>query len=389
MEEQLETIRTIDNSFSFNLEGKSKASTFEFPEHGGDPAVFKPYSNGSLDNLLDFSVCLNPMGPPESLAHTILGAIHRTGAYPAPFANSLKLRLGDYFGLKPENFLVTHGSTQLIYTLPELWKPSQSVCIIAPCFSEYEKSFELRGIETHFFLLDPEKDFDLRWEVLEPYLKSIENLGGVILGHPASPSGTLCNKDLIEKLLRFTNKNQNFLIVDETFIDFTEQENFLPEIIHDNPYLILIRTFSKFFSIPGIRLGYGIMNPSIQKQLENFIPPWSAGSIELEVGLMCLDETEYMKETRKFLAKERARIGDLLNSFSTVQLFPSDSCSLLFKLTDNSIYPETLYKNLFKENILIRNCGNFRGLNHRFFRVGIRTKDENTSLINALKSCLG
>lgn len=388
MEEQLESIRTNSDSFPGHTSGKSQLPPFLFPEHGGDPDSLASFYKGDFDNLVDFSVCLNPMGPPESLASTILGAIHTAEAYPEPYALSLKKQLGVHFDLAPENFLISHGSTQLIYTLPELWKPSQSVCIIAPCFSEYEKSFVLRGIESHFFLLDPDKNFDLQWEDLAPFLKSIGNLGGIVLGHPASPGGGLCDKVLIRKLLDFTNENQNFLIVDETFIDFTERGSFLPETIHDNPYLVLIRTFSKFFSIPGIRLGYGIMNPSIQQLLENFIPPWSAGSMEMEIGQKCLGETKYIKQSQEFLAKERTRVGDLLKSFSTVQLFPSDSCSLLFKVIDESICPETLFKGLLAKNILIRNCGNFRGLDHRFFRTGIRTNDKNTLLLNALKSQL-
>ncbi len=389
MEEQLDSIQTSSDTFSDTTPGTfQQPPPFQFPEHGGDPDLMGSFVTGEIDNLLDFSVCLNPIGPPESLSSTILGAIHTTGAYPEPYALSLKKQLEVHFGLAPENFLISHGSTQLIYTLPELWKPSQSVCIIAPCFSEYEKSFALRGIESHFFLLDPDKNFDFQWEDLAPFLKSIGNLGGIVLGHPASPSGTLCDKVLIKKLLEFTNENQNFLIVDETFIDFTERGNFLPEIVQDNPNLILIRTFSKFFSIPGIRLGYGLMNPPIQQLLENFIPPWSAGSMEMEVGQKCLGETEYMKQSKEFLAKERARVSDLLKSFSTVQVFPSVSCSLLFKLINNSICPETLFKDLLAKNILIRNCGNFRGLDHRFFRVGIRTQDENILLTNALKSHL-
>jgi threonine-phosphate decarboxylase len=386
VEEQLQSILSRSNT-PYTRE-PALESPLKFPEHGGDPHALALHFPGAPENLLDFSTCLNPLGPPESLAQTILGAIHSTEAYPSPDALPLKEKLASHFKLNTEQILVTHGSTQLIHTLPDLWSASSSVCLIAPCFSEYEKAFTSRGIEIHFFLLDPENEFELQWDELALFLNSIPNLGGVIIGHPASPSGTVCDKKVLGNLLQFTSDKGLPLIVDETFIDFTDRGNFLPNKLSGHKSLVLVRSFSKYFSIPGIRLGYGLISAPIKMRLERFIPPWSVGSIEMVVGEKSLGETEYIKNTHRFLKAERTRISDFLNSLSTVKAYPSESCSILFQLTGDAIQPETLFKNLLQDQILIRNCGNFKGLDHRFFRVGIRSKDENSLLINALKSHL-
>ncbi len=388
MEDQLDTV--LSNTWQPDS-GEilpSPLSPVSFPEHGGDLRGLEVHLPAEQKPILDFSVCLNPLGPPESLASVIRGNISKTQAYPSPNAAPLKERLAAHHHLASEHFAVTHGSTQLIYTLPDLWPQSKSVCIIAPCFAEYEKAFESRGITTHFFLSDPETGFELQWESLHRFLASIKNLGGIVLGHPTTPAGTLCGIDFLDKLLAFSNDNKQMVIIDETFVDFTDRGKFLQKLLPECPGLILVRSFSKLFSIPGIRLGYGIMSPTLAKKMQQVIPPWSVGSLEIETGKHFLEESDYIKNTHLFLNGEKNFLLRELKSIDSLKTFQSEACFLLFQLNENGISPELLFTQLLKNGFLVRNCGNFRGLNDHFFRIGIRSRQENSALMNCLKNIL-
>ncbi len=382
-----DTLHTIASGKPQTRPNEDSPASFHFPEHGGDA---RPFDLTPIDSseLLDFSVCLNPLGPPESLPRAIQNALHSVPRYPSPQAQPLKEKLASHHGLEPSQFVVAHGSTQLIYALPDLWPKDKSVCIVAPAFSEYEKTFESKGVETHFFLLRPEEDFELRWDRLQSTLNSIHNLGGVVIGHPASPGGTLFHLDVLEKLIHFTKSHDLYLAIDETFVDFTSRSQTLFRFLTEHPRLILVRTFTKFFSIPGIRLGYGIVSRQTQTRLEKILPPWSVGSLELAIGEACLSELDYINNTSALLAEERQFLGDALGSFKDITVFPSESCSLLFRLTRDAISPRDLFAQMLQDGILIRNCGNFRGLDERFFRTGIRSRAENETLIQCLKEHL-
>ena len=272
----------------------------------------------------------------------------------------------------------------MIYLLPHLFDEQQEVAIIDPCFSEYEKSFMAFDIQTHSIPLNATKGFQANPSSLFSRLDTIRKLGAVILGNPASPTGKLYG-ELLVPLQEYCDERDIVLIVDEAFIDFTSAQNSAWNLIKKKESLILIRSLTKFYSIPGLRVGYGILHPEKIRQIAPRQYPWSVNALAQAVGAEIILDKTFQEKTRSWTQNERSFMFQALNAISAIEVFPSAANYLLFRIRDNS-KPVDLYQYLLSQALLIRNCGNFKGLNESFFRISLKERQENQKLADSI-SC--
>ena len=229
--------------------------------HGGDLTAACQMTGLQPEEILDFSASINPLGPPRNVENLFAGTFRYIKEYPDPNCRAFKQDLSKTLKLDVHNISVTNGSTELIYLLPHLMDSGKELLIVSPCFSEYERAFQLNNIPVRTLTLDPSDGFSFRMDQFLAQVRQIPSLGGIVLGNPNSPTGTFWDAKSLSPLVNFCQANSLFLFVDETFIDFANPEESLLTQFNRCHNLILIRSMTKFFSLPGLRLGFGIMSP--------------------------------------------------------------------------------------------------------------------------------
>ncbi len=359
---------------------------FKFPQHGGDKSFFCDSANIGEDEILDFSASINPLGPPKSVLAELPHMGPRIALYPDPQSSALKNQLRRILNVEPEGVVVTNGSMELIFLLPHLLTMGDEVLLVSPGFSEYKRAFELAKIVTHTFVASGENDFFVPAKSIISELEDNARIKGVVLGHPNNPTGRLWDKKELQALLEFCERQKRFLIVDETFIDFCEPGQSLLGRIETYEFLILIRSLTKFYALPGLRLGYGAMHPKYAKIIDRFRPPWSVNALAQHLGCAALLDGEYAIKSRNNNAKEKQNLLHGLSQMKPLKVFSSDANFILFQLW-NGITPERFYLQLIQKGILLRNCGNFAGLDSSYFRVAVRGDADNQKLLAALDNC--
>ena len=361
---------------------KLQVSDISYPIHGGNSRLMAKASGTDPEKIIDFSASINPLSPPSYLSQLFLETPGLLQQYPDPHCSIITERISNTTGVPKDWIRVTNGSTEMIYLLPHLFNENQEVAIIDPCFSEYEKSFMAFGIQTHSVPLNASENFQANPISLFSTLDMIQKLRAIVLGNPASPTGKLYG-ELLAPLQEYCEERDIILIVDEAFIDFTSTQNSAWNLIKKKTNLILVRSLTKFYSIPGLRVGYGILHPEKIRQIAPRQYPWSVNSLAQTVGAEVILDKPFQEKTRSWTQNERNFMFQALNTISAIQIFPSTANFLLFRILDDS-KPMDLYRYLLSQSLLIRNCGNFKGLDETFFRISLKERQENQKLADSI-----
>lgn len=335
--------------------------------HGGNIHRFRR-------EMLDFSANINPLGIVSSIKKEIYRGFAQALHYPDPQAQSLTARIARYWGIEKENILVGNGSVELIYLIVGSFMPAK-ICIPVPSFSEYERAAVLAKSKPIFVRLKPEEQFHFNSSAINP-------CDMLIAANPNNPSGNI--------LIENSGPKAKLIVVDEAFMDFLPQERKLTFINQAgvNKKIIVLRTFTKFFALPGLRLGYAVAHKDIIKKLKQNQIPWTVNSFAQIAGEKVLDQKDYISKSRLFIEKEREFLSGRLNKIKGITVFPSLANFLLLKIENKKPDSVSLQKELVKKNVIIRDCSNFRGLNNRYIRIAVRTRKENRQLLKCLEEIL-
>lgn len=354
-------------------------------------------------NIIDFSVNTNPLGLPEGLSNIILKNIDCVLRYPDPSSDRLKIKLAVLHAVGPENITIGNGSIELIYLFPRAFKIKKAL-IITPTFSEYEFAVRSNSSMPAFFKTLEKNDFKIDCGKLA---KRLPHHDALFLCNPNNPTGTILHSDEVLYLSRFSRKHKGILILDEAFIEFTGESKrtaIISEAVK-NESLVILRSLTKFFAMPGLRLGYAIGHKRIIGKIAKLQYPWNVNSLAQLAGEKVLMDKGYMNQTRLFVAKERQYMFKRLSSIKGLKVYPSSANFILCKLQNAPIQgsnelalrfrsrsvpstTEGLTRRLLCAGVYIRACGNFRGLNDKFFRVAVRRRDDNNLLINSIQKAI-
>ena len=355
--------------------------------HGGNIYELSARAGCSPDDILDFSASINPLGPPPGLAQILSGCFHRLASYPDIHNKLLTEAISKFHDIDPEYIAVGNGSTELIYWLPRALGVSKAL-VVLPTFGEYAKAFELQGTRLQKLFSTPEDCFQPMVEQLEAALQK-DAFEAVLLTHPASPSGSLLDGGTISWIAENSSKSRRpFFLIDEVFIDFCEQAS-LKRFLDRSENLAIIRSFTKFYGLPGLRIGYLLAPPRVAAQVRSHAPPWSVNTLAQAAGAYCFTQDEYRRKTLDIIAKQRQRLAGELSAIPGLKVFPAQANYLLVRM-DRRLPPASRLKwDLFEpDRILIRDCGSFEGLDDWYFRVAVRLEDQNDRLIAAVRRAL-
>jgi threonine-phosphate decarboxylase len=351
------------------------------PEHGGDVYGIARALGLKVAEVVDFSASINPLGYPPGLATALEAALGEVVHYPDRTCAVLRTELAQFHGLNPDQVLVGNGSTELIYLAVRALGVSRGL-IVAPAFSEYEKALRAAGADVAWHLTAEPQAFTLSGPI-DPQGADL-----VFVANPASPSGALLSPDTLEQVVAGLTYAGAYVLVDEAFVDFVEEAS-LKACLDRYPRLLILRSFTKFFGIPGIRLGYLLGAAAVAARLAAVQEPWSVSTLAQAAGRACLMDMAFMAQTREVVRRERQRFSENLAAVPGLKPFPGAANYLLVKLTAPGWTAARLRARLLRRGLVIRDASNFVGLDERFFRVAVRRREENEHLVAALAEVLG
>jgi threonine-phosphate decarboxylase len=352
-------------------------------DHGGNIFSIARAQGLAPDRLIDFSASINPLGMSPMVRTALASSVDNLIHYPDASHRELKQALAKYHSLSPDFITIANGSTELIYNLATLLRGKKAV-IISPSFSEYVRALDQHNWEIQHVILSPENGFSIDIGLLEQVLSGGADL--LFLCNPGNPSGVLYSQVVIEQICTLCRSTGTFMILDEAFMDFSEETSSKNMIAHaDNA--VVLRSMTKFFGFPGLRLGYAVSNAEFAERLDLMGGPWNVNSLALAAGAAALQDNRHNRESLSFVAQERRLMSGYLAQFPQLRVYPSSANYLLVEIL-NGMSARDLSERLLTHGILIRDCSGFMGLTDAFFRIAIRTGNENKRLLECLEIIL-
>ena len=340
--------------------------------HGGDI-----YRN---QVTLDFSVNVNPLGIPESVRNALYDAVDFCGVYPDIRAEKLRESVSSSLGISKEHLLFGSGASELFMSVVHAIRPAQAV-IPVPSFYGYEHAAKAVTEHVSYYQMQEEDGF-LPTEDLLGFLNEGADL--LFLANPNNPTGTLMKKDYLLRLFSHCKTHRIPVVLDECFIEFCEGQESMLDVISEFENVILIRAFTKIFAIPGVRLGYLVCSDKqLLERIEKQLPEWNLSVFAQAAGAACAGEQEFRLRTAAYIRQEReVMVGELEKLLEhkkfQCRIYPGNANFILLYTE----YP--LFDRLLKRGILIRNCENFKGLGSGYYRIAVRTREENEQLWKAI-----
>ncbi len=356
--------------------------------HGGNLFEIQRQYGVDRNGLLDYSANINPLGVPNSLRKIMMEAMDDLVNYPDIHYTDLKNAIGEKYKVTVDNIYVGNGGVQVIFDFINAVKPEKSL-VVYPTFVEYERALKAVGSEIKTYLLNEDNDFKLHIDELINEID--ETLDMVVLCNPNNPTGTLIEREFFEKLLIKCQEKEVFLMVDEAFMDFVHEgeEKTLLTLSEKYEYLMVTRSFTKFYGIPGLRLGFGVCcHIKIKQKLTQLAIPWTVNTFASYFGKVLLTDQEYERKTLQWLREETPRFVNELEKTGLFKVYQPSVNYILMKLLPKNIEVNQLREKLIQEGVLIRDCSNFKGLSNRFIRIAIKDTGSNQQLLDAINKVI-
>ena len=341
--------------------------------HGGD--IYRNHIR------LDFSVNTNPFGCPEAVRQALMEAADRAGVYPDPAQARVREALAGLHGISPEEVIAGNGASELILSVVNAVRPKR-VLLTAPSFYGYERAVSgIPGCEVRWHWLREEDGFALTERFLSELTPDMDLC---FLCNPNNPTGQTVDPDLFTKIIECSEEADITLVVDECFLELSSRGTSAVPLIREFEKLYVLKAFTKLLAVPGVRLGYVISARENTEYLRTVLPEWNL-SVFAEAaaitGCRVLKDGSYIGDTLSLLEKERSYLTDALEGLS-LRVYPGSANFLLIHTE------KELYRLLMKQGILIRDCGNFPGLEKGYYRIAIRDHAANAELIRVLREVL-
>lgn len=337
--------------------------------HGGD-IYTKPYR-------LDFSANMNPLGMPAAVERAACEGVRRSGNYPDVECRGLREAISRGEGVPAEWIVCGNGAAELIFALAWAARPKKAL-LVSPGFAEYEQALRSVDCQIEFYQCQEERGFVLE----EDYLSKItEDTEILFLCNPNNPTGLLIDPVLLERVARRCQEQRVLMVLDECFNGLLARGEELSrkQSLEQEPRLFLLRAFTKLYAMAGLRLGYGLCSDTaLLERVRAALQPWNVSLPAQMAGVAAMAEQDYVRRSRAYIAKERAFLRKNLCELG-LKVYDSQANYLFFQ------GPEDLGERCASEGILIRDCSNYRGLGPGYFRVAVRTHEENLELLMALR----
>ena len=349
-------------------------------QHGGN--IYKKAKELGIpeNEILDFSANINPLGIADGVRQAMRDAIDGAINYPDPDSEELREAIAAKDHVSPEAIVCGNGGADLLYRLAYGIAPER-VLMPAPTFTEYESAFEAGGAAFQYYEMD--EDLQIREDILDKITPDIDL---AVVCNPNNPTGILTEKELLLRMVEKAEKVECRVLVDECFLDLCKEGpgcSLIP-YIRSCPNLIILKSFTKLYAIPGVRLGYTLCSDKkVNDSMVRAGQAWPVSFIAQKAGTAALALSDYRETVLGLVSKELAYMKEELGRLP-VRLYDGRANYLFFRAPGI----RDLDRRLEEKGILIRNCSNYRNLGPDYWRVAVKTHEENLKLIRALKEVL-
>jgi threonine-phosphate decarboxylase len=346
--------------------------------HGGDIWGVAKRRSVAVSRLIDFSANINPLGFSLNARKRLVSDIGLVSHYPDQDQAELRTLIASRDNIAPDCILFGNGSTHLIHLIPR-FKRYRKVLVVEPTFSEYRAALSNCGTKiTDFFLnLEENCHFDLR-----SFIDSVnrERPDAAFLANPNNPTGALIPKRQIARAVAFCERNGIDLVLDESFIELTLGVSMVERAARLR-HLIVVRSLTKCFALPGLRIGYVVANRSVIEGLAASIEPWSVNTLALSAAAACISDANYLQRSLRLIQRERNYLFRGVAKLGWLHPYPSNANFLLVRIRKPHLSSASLKRKLETANILIRDTQDFRGLGAKYVRLAVRRRGENRRLL--------
>lgn len=340
----------------------------------------------------DFSVNLNPLGPPDAVREALAAALNHVEEYPDPEYRELRRALANYRQLAEEQLVLGNGASELIPGIIRALAP-KTCMVTAPCYSGYETALNAAApsCRIHRIFLREEDDFTLPENICQEIARVKPDL--LILTNPNNPNGKRISANRLREIAGACRTAGTVLLMDECFLALSggDEDSLIHRIGEEGlPPTVVLRAFTKTFAIPGMRLGYAVCSGSLAARIQRELPEWNLSVFAQYAGLAALEAATpetvipgtsgYLAASVEMIAQEREYLTAELKKLG-IRVFPSDANYILFQSRDRE-----LHRKLLDKGILIRDCRDYHGLTAGFYRAAVRTRRENTALLRCLRN---
>ncbi|MBM7854332.1 threonine-phosphate decarboxylase [Desulfohalotomaculum tongense] len=346
--------------------------------HGGNIWAAARRYNRKPENFIDFSANINPLGPSPLALEAMRKGISLVQHYPDPDARDLKIKLSRYLEVPGENLLLGNGGAEIIYALGRALNPRRLVLPV-PTFSEYRQA--LPRVPVKFIPLPAGSDFALPVDQIKRIMQPGD---AVFICNPNNPTGYLVSRGELLPLAQRAFETGAALVVDEAFMDFTgRKETILPDVLSCCSAAV-VGSLTKFFALPGLRLGYLTAEKTLVEKVSRQLPPWRVNTLAQLAAQASLEDRSYISKTLKLISKEKEFLYQGLAGVPGLHPYPPRANFILVNCSGTGKTAKEIRDRLAEKNILIRVADNFIGLDHCYFRVAVRREKENRLLLKAL-----
>ena len=371
------------------MEQRSKDKNTQPPIfHGSDLELIEQFYGMPKDQIISFSANINPLGISPAFRQSLLENIDQVMTYPDREYTVLKNALSRYCNIPYEYILAGSGATELISRFIQCIHP-QKAMLLAPTYSEYEREIKLSGGELIPYYLKPDLEFKLDLSAFCTALDSSFDL--LILCNPNNPTGSVLHHDELHAILEHCKENDIYVMIDETYVEFTENIQDITAIPFTLQYdnLFVLRGISKFFAAPGLRLGYAATGSQhIREIIQSTKNPWTINSLAASAGASMFSDEDYIQRTQEFIYAERKRLVSILMKEPGLHVYPPAANFILLKLLKDGLTSFEVFEYLIKDGLMLRDCSSFEGLDGQFIRFCFSTSENNDRLVRRLREIL-
>lgn len=338
--------------------------------HGGDIYSYP-------GSLLDFSANISPLGLPQNVKSALIASMDHWDRYPDSKCRELRTALANVHAVPERYISCGNGAAELIYKVAQVIRPCRAM-VTAPTFSEYRQALCSVGCGVEDYPLSEQHAFCLTEQFQTVLDQPLELL---VLCNPNNPTGQPIDPNLLGRILEACAQKKIWILLDECFVPFLDDAKLHSQIgaLSRYPNLIILRAFTKLYAMAGLRLGYLLCsNEALMRRIASCGQPWSVSAPAQAAGVAALKDTAYVDAVRRLIHTERAYLTGALQEIG-MKVMGSKANYIFFKCPIKN-----LKERLLRENILIRSCANFHGLDKQFYRISVRTHEENKRLIAAL-----
>ncbi|MBU4200090.1 MAG: pyridoxal phosphate-dependent class II aminotransferase [Verrucomicrobia bacterium] len=349
-----------------------------FTGHGGTGAA---EARALGRPVLDVSASIAPFSPPEAARLAYQRAAADLDRYPPIDGFPLRQSLADSQGLDIDNVLAGGGTTEFIYLIPRTLRPGRVLGFV-PTYRDYAEAARLAGCAFVPLLTVWEQRFARDLAKLDAAARA-QDL--VFLCNPNNPTGDILAPDVIRG---FCDRRPDVtVVVDEAYVEFAGiDRSCLDSTMPRN--LLVLRSPTKFYAVPGIRLGYCLGRRDLIAALLDAKEPWTVSAPALAVGLALLNYSDYEARVRDVLGREKPALECMLAAIPGLSVCPGAANFLLCRIQADAPPAADLRAACLKQGLLIRDASNFEGLDSRYFRVAVRTGEENIRMARIIRDVL-